>query len=84
MIRYALTILALLSPFFFPFSATLVLAFAASVFIPPVALVVGLLSDFLYYTPGASFWPMASMWGLLLSICGLLVRRFLKARIIGG
>ncbi len=84
MMRYALAALALLSPFLFPYPATLAFSFAASVFLPPVGLLAGLLTDVLYYTPGASGWPIAVIAGLFISIIGFFVRRFLKTRIIGG
>jgi hypothetical protein len=84
MIRGVFITAAVLSPFFFPFPATLVLAACASVFFPPIALAVGLLTDLLYYTPTASMVPVATLAGLLISIMVVFVRRFLKARIIGG
>lgn len=82
--KYSVALAAFFSPFVFPFPATILLSLAASIFFPPVALLAGLLTDFLYYTPGASAWPVASTLGLFLSVLGLFVRRFLKARIIGG
>ena len=79
-----LVVAALLSPFLFPFAVTLVLVAAASIVFPPIALISGIVTDLAYYTPGASFLPVASISGLLISVVALFVRRFLKARIIGG
>lgn len=84
MMRIVLAAAAFLSPFFFPFPATLVLAALASLYLPPIALLVGILTDLLYYTPGAATWPIATILGLFISLAALLVRRFLKARIIAG
>lgn len=82
MIRVSLIALALLSPFFFPWPVTLVLGFVAATFLPPVALLVGALSDALYYIPGASVVPLATLVGL----CGMglatVVHQFVKTRII--
>lgn len=84
MIRVIIVVAALLSPFLFPFPATLALMFAAATFMPPVALVVGVLTDALYLAPGASWLPVGTLWGIGLTLLGLLVRNFVKARIISA
>ncbi len=80
-----------LSVFFFPYSATALFSFFASLYFPPTAFLVGTLSDLLYYTAYPTTYPTvmpafpsASIVGLLLSGVALLVRRFVKARIMGG
>ncbi len=84
MIRVVLVFAALLSPFLFPFPVTLLLMFAAATFLPVAALVVGILVDVLYYSPEASFLPVGVLSGAVLALLGLLVRRFVKARIISA
>ena len=84
MIRFVIILAAFLSPFFFPFPATLVLMFAAATLVPPVALVIGVLVDALYLAPGAVALPWGTLWGVALTLLGLLVRRFIKARIISA
>lgn len=84
MIRIVFIFFAFLSPFFFPFPATLILAFCASIFLPPVGILVGLLTDVLYYTPAVSTLPIATLAGAGISVIAFFVRRFLKTRIIGG
>lgn len=80
-LRWMVILAAFVAPFFFPFPFTLLLAFLASLFVPPVALGVGVLVDLLYYSSGL---PTGTVWGLGLFILGFFVRRFIKARIIGG
>lgn len=84
MIRSILSVFALLSPFLFPYPVTIILSAAASVFFPPIGFLAGLVADVLYYTPSASIVPVAALLGLSISVAGLFVRRFFKARIIGG
>lgn len=69
-----------MSVFFFPYQATIVLSLVASLYFPPTALLVGILSDFLYYTYPA--FPSATATGVALSVGAYFVRRFIKARII--
>ncbi len=71
---------AFLSVFFFPYPATLALSFFASVLFPLAGVAIGLLADLVYYTP-AQF-PLATACGALASVLGLLVHRFVKARIM--
>jgi hypothetical protein len=82
MIRAVLSVAALLSPFFFPYVVTLVLAVSAALFLPAVALFTGILVDLLYYTPGASPLPFATIAGVCIAGLAIVVRRFLKARIL--
>jgi hypothetical protein len=84
MIRTVFIVCAFLSPLLFPFPLTVVFVFIASVFLPPVGLMIGALIDALYYTPGASFWPLGIVLGITFTVLGTLVRRFIKARIISA
>ncbi len=84
MIRIILIAAAFLSPFLFPYPATLILALVASLLLPPVGIMIGLLVDALYYTSGASWLPVGILTGAVLTLLGILVRRFVKTRIIGS
>ncbi len=84
MIRIVLSVAALLSPFLFPYPATLLLSIAASLLFPPIGLLAGLLTDLAYFVPAASVLPVATVTGLAISVISVFVRRFFKARIIGG
>lgn len=83
-IRVLLAALAALSPFFFPYPATVLLSFAASLFFPYLALGIGILTDALYLAPNAAFFPVATGIGAVTSLLAFFVRRFIKARIMGG
>ena len=82
MIRYLFFAAAALSPFLFSFPMTLALSFAAGMYAPLVPFFIGVMTDLLYYTPGAYAWPLASSIGLVLTGVVFMVRRFLKARIM--
>ncbi|HEV7121436.1 MAG TPA: hypothetical protein VGN56_01260 [Candidatus Paceibacterota bacterium] len=78
--RAGIIILACIAPFVFPSAVTAVLAFAAALIFPPLAILLGMLTDLLYEPSG--YWPLASMIGVLLCVAALLVRSFVKARIM--
>ncbi len=83
MIRYVFILAALASVFLFPYPATLFLSFVAGAFFPPMPLITGILVDLYYHVPGAAVLPWGTVWGLVLSLVCVGVRRFVKARIIG-
>lgn len=82
MMRIPVMIGAFLSPLLFPFPLTVLLALVASLFFPPAGLLIGALVDALYYVPGSL--PLGLIWGAVLTFVAFFVRRFMKARIIGG
>ncbi len=73
---------ALLSPFMFPYPFTMLLSFVASLYFPPLGFLVGVLTDFLYYTPSAFPVPLATVLGIFISVGAFFMQRFLKARIM--
>ncbi len=81
MIRIALVLLALAAPFFMPWAYAVMLAIAASAFIPPVALIVGILFEILY---GIGAVPYAFIIGAVGMALMYGVRSFVKARIMGA
>lgn len=84
MIRILLTVIALIAPFLFPYPFTLVLSFAGALAFPVVGLLVGALVDLLYYVPHPGIYPLATFTGVFIFVAAFFVRRFVKARIIGG
>lgn len=82
MMRILFSLLAIASAFLFPYPATLILSFVAGLFVPVIPLIVGILVDLYYHVPGASPLPFATLIGASVSIAAVLVRRFVKARII--
>lgn len=82
MIRIVLTILALLSPFWFPYPYTLFLSLVASTFFVPAGLLVGFLTELLYGPALFSAIPTATLLGAGISVIGFFVHRFIEARII--
>ncbi|MDB5237682.1 MAG: hypothetical protein JWL88_784 [Parcubacteria group bacterium] len=79
-VRISIVILACASPFLFPAIITAILAFAAALVFPPLAILLGMLMDLLYEP--SNYWPVASIAGLLLCLIALVVRSFVKARIM--
>jgi hypothetical protein len=79
-IRYLLPGAAILSAFLFPWPFVLLLAVAAAIYVPPIALFIGILYDVLYYGTPYSF-PVASVLGLVVSILAFFARRFIRARV---
>jgi Na+/H+ antiporter NhaA len=87
--RGVVILLSFISLFVFPYPLTLLLSFVASLCVPWIALLLGLLADALYYTPlpagesGLSF-PYATLIGMCLTLLALFVRRFVRERIMQG
>lgn len=81
-VRFVLIGSALLAPFLFPYPFTLLLSFIASVFVPWLALIIGLMQDALFMVPHEGRIPTATLLGAFASLFALIVRRFVKARII--
>lgn len=73
---------AVLSLFIFPWPFALILGTIAAVYLPGAALGLGVLYDVLYF-PGGT-WPLATILGFVGTGVALLVRRFVKTRIMGA
>ncbi len=82
MIFRFLSIFALFSPFFFPWLYTAVVAIIASARYPLVAFIVGIEIDALYYVHGVTSLPYASVWGIIVMILAILIRRFTRVYLI--
>jgi hypothetical protein len=78
--RASIIVLACASPFLFPSAVTAILAFAAALIFPPLAILLGILMDLLYEP--ANYWPVASIVGVLLCVVAVIVRTFVKTRIM--
>lgn len=81
MIRAVLVGAAFLALFFFPWPVTVVLVFAAGMAVPLAGLLLGVLVDLFYYTPGAGL-PYGTLFGIGTFLVALLVHRFVKTRIM--
>lgn len=79
MIRYGILILALLAPFWFPFPLAILLLVVSSFLFPLSGVVIGVLTDALFYTTGV---PIATCIGIVASLVGFFAHRFLKAHIV--
>jgi hypothetical protein len=73
-------IAALVSPFFFPWPFAFFIACAVSLFVPPIALVWGALTEFLYFS-GVGV-PYFLITGIVVSVVTYFVHQFVKTRII--
>lgn len=75
---------ALISTVFFPWKLTLVLAVVAAFFEPLVPLAVGMLADTLYYSSYAYAVPVFTIGGAACTAIAFIVRKRIRASIIGG
>jgi hypothetical protein len=82
MMRGSLTVLAFISVILFPWPLTVLLALAASVYVPLVPLAAGLFYDTLYYAPQAGLLPLFTIFGALVSAIAIFVRSRLSEGII--
>lgn len=84
LLRLIVPAFALVSLFIFPWPVSLVGILAASFLLPPAGIALGILMDLLYYLPGTAFFPYFTLYGAFATGLALLVRRFVKTRIIEG
>lgn len=82
MVRIGILALAFCSPFFFAYPYTLLLSFLASLFVAPVGVLVGMLTDVLYSPHLFTGIPVGTLLGALVSLVAFVVGRFVRARII--
>jgi len=81
MTKFVFAVFAILAPFLMPWPYAVALAVAAASFMPPVALIVGILFEVLYGTGAV---PYAFIIGIAATALMYGVRSFVKARIIGA
>jgi hypothetical protein len=79
-IRLTVLILTTISLFWFPWIVTVCGMFLSGLIFPPFALAFGIIGDILYY-PGSGL-PVATLYGSSITIITLLVRYFVKTRIM--
>lgn len=82
MLRISAILLAAVGIVAFPWPLAAAFAAIAALFFPPLALIWGVLTDVLYYTPGAYPVPLYTILGLAGFIVAEFVHGFVKARII--
>ncbi len=78
--RIVIIALACIAPFVFPSQLTAALAFAAALIFPPLAIILGMLTDLSSEPTG--YLPLASIFGVVLCVAAVVVRSFVKARIM--
>lgn len=76
--------LAFAAPFLFPWPLAALLAFAAAFVFPLYGILAGILIDILYYTPGGTSWPVATVLSIVGAALSVGMHRFVKARIMGA
>lgn len=77
--RITLCVCAIVAPFLLPWFLAIVIGIAAALYVPLMAIAVGLIFDFLYYTHGI---PYFTIFGLVGAGVAFLVHRFIKTRIM--
>lgn len=82
--RIVIPLLAGISLLILPWPIAALLMLPAAYVLPVAGLLLGVLADLLYFVPGAALVPLFSLYGLAIGVGAIFVRRFMKARIIGG
>ncbi|MEK7602341.1 MAG: hypothetical protein AAB472_02555 [Patescibacteria group bacterium] len=79
-VRIIATVGAFLSVLLFPWQLALFIVAGVSALLPPVALVVGVFTDALYWSQGPL--PYATLCGLAITLIAFVVERFVRTRIM--
>ncbi len=82
LIRLLTLSVAFILIFMVPWPIALIGMLGASLLVPVAGLGLGIVADLLYFTPGAAFMPLMTLYGAAISGAALLVHRFVKTRII--
>lgn len=77
--RTLLCLVAIISPILFPWLLATFIGIIAALFVPPIAIMLGIMFDLLYYTGGVPYFSIA---GLVVAGIAFVVHRFIKTRII--
>lgn len=77
-----LTILAIISTVFLPWSLTAIVTLVAAFFEPLVPLAIGLFADTLYFVPQSGSFPLFTLYGAIVTAISFLVRSQLSDSII--
>lgn len=81
-VRGVFVLCALLAPFFFSFTVTLLLTLLGAIVSIWVPLLVGILLDTLYWSSGVYPYPLYSLLGMLGTLIAFGVHRFVKTSIM--
>ncbi len=84
MMRGLITLAAFVSAVFFPWPLTAFLAVGAAITEPLVPLALGIFVDTLYYAPSASFLPLSTLLGAVVTAVAFFVHSRLRAGSMGG
>ncbi len=82
MMRYGVLLLTLLSFFWLPWQLTVLLMIVSSVFYPLAGVVFGVLFDVMYAPVGFVGLPLGIVWGIVATLIGYGIERFIRARIM--
>lgn len=78
--RILLSVVALFTPFLFPWQLAALFTIFITLFVPIIAIPVGVLFDTLYY--GSYGFPYFTIAGIVLAIAAYFVQQFVKTRIM--
>lgn len=67
--------------FFFPYPLSVVVIFLLALYIPLSGVALGIMLDALYFTEGAAPLPYATITGLIATLLGILVQRFIRTHV---
>lgn len=81
MIRALIISASIATLFFFPYALSVVVMFLLALYIPFSGVALGIMLDALYFTPGAAPLPYATITGLIATLLGSLVQRFIRAHL---
>ena len=84
MMRGLITLFTFVSALFFPWPLTALLAVIATATEPLVPLALGIFVDTLYYVPSASFLPLSTLLGALVTALAFFVHSRLRTRSMRG
>ena len=84
MIRGVIVFFAFVSLFMVPWLVAAAMLLVVAVMVPVAGLLLGVIADVVYYSPGSAFMPYFTLFGIIATIFSLLVQRFVKTRIMEG
>ncbi len=82
MMRALIPAIALFALFVVPWQVGMFSILVAALFLPPTGLLLGVIADLIYYSPGAAPVPYFTLCGIGCFVLALLVHRFVKTRIM--
>lgn len=84
MIRGVIIFFAFISLFMAPWQVSAGMLLLAAGMVPLAGLLLGVIADVVYYSPGSTFMPYFTLFGVVAFLLSLIVQRFVKTRIMEG